>query len=68
MMVLEIATEIYEAKYKNDLKLDRYLMHLENGIDLLSKNALNKSQSFKELTEMNLALEYNMQLLVSHII
>lgn len=67
-MVLEIAKELYEAKYKDDLQLERYLTHLQNGINLLSKNALNNTQSFKELTEMNLALEYNMQLLVSHIL
>ena len=67
-MVLDIATTIYETKYKGDVKLEQNLSYLQNGINLLASNALSNSQSHRELTEMNLALEYNMELLLTHIV
>jgi len=64
-MVLDVARSIYEAKYKEDVKLEQYLSYLQNGINLLASNALARSKSHRELTEMNLALEYNMELMLS---
>ena len=67
-MVLDIAKSLYETKYKEDVQLDQYLSYLQNGINLLATNALTNSQSHRELTEMNLALEYNMEVLLTHIV
>lgn len=54
----EIAQSIYERNYKDSFLFEEYYRRLENGMTLLINNTLETTRSYRELTDMQLALEY----------
>lgn len=64
-MELEIAKGIYEHKYQNALSYNNYLEHVEHGLQLLDIH--NSSAAVEELEDMNKALEYNMEVMLKHL-
>ncbi|MBL7717669.1 MAG: hypothetical protein JNL72_02435 [Flavipsychrobacter sp.] len=64
-MQFEIAKDIYEHKYQDRVSLDNYLEHVEHGLNLLENQS--GSTDIQELEDMNLALEYNMEVMLKHL-
>lgn len=65
-MELEITKDIYEHKYQHRVSYDNYLEHVEHGLVLLNKYASDSPQ-LSELEDINLALEYNMEVMLKHL-
>jgi hypothetical protein len=65
-MELEITKGIYEHRYQDKVSYDNYLEHVEHGLELLNNHNSNNSE-LAELADMNLALEYNMEVMLKHL-
>jgi hypothetical protein len=64
-MQFEIAKDIYEHKYQDSVSYDQYLGQVEHGLDLLGSD--QGGMDVEELHDMNLALEYNMEVIMKHL-
>lgn len=64
-MQLEITKNIYEHKYQDALSYNNYLEHVEHGLQLLDNHA--SSAEVAELEDMNKALEYNIEVMLKHL-
>lgn len=62
----DIARSIYERRYSDSLKFDEYYKRLETGMALLVNNTLERNCSYKELADMQFALEYCEEMLAMH--
>jgi hypothetical protein len=67
-MNLDIARELYERKHAHELTFEQYISTLERGLKLISEQGANKRAELLQLKAMNIALEYNEELLVHGII
>jgi len=67
-MVLELAKEVYKSKYQQMLAMDQFFAYLQNGIDLLKSDSLGKTNNPMQMIAMNIALEYNMQVMVNELL
>lgn len=57
-------SHIYKDKYKAQLSYDQYLTFLNRGQKILKKRKENSNMSDQEIMAMNIALDYNMQVVV----
>ena len=64
-MELEITKDIYEHKYQDKVSYDNYLEHVEHGLELLEHHS--GATDVTELEDMNMALEYNMEVMLKHL-
>lgn len=64
-MELEITKGIYEHKYQEKVSYDNYLEHVEHGLELLDTHT--GVSDVNELQDMNMALEYNMEVMLKHL-
>jgi hypothetical protein len=64
-MELEITRDIYDHKYRGEVSYDAYLGQVEHGLDLLNSNST--APGVNELEDMNKALEYNMEIMLKHL-
>ena len=64
-MELEITKDIYEHKYQEKVSYDNYLEHVEHGLELLDNHT--GVSDVNELHDMNMALEYNMEVMLKHL-
>lgn len=64
-MLLEITKNIYEHKYQDALSYNNYLEHVEHGFQLLNHHTTGAE--VEELEDMNKALEYNMEVMLKHL-
>jgi hypothetical protein len=64
-MELDITRDIYEHKYAGQQSYDTYLHQVEHGLDLLGGDPT--APDLDELQDMNKALEYNMELMLKHL-
>lgn len=64
-MELDIAKDIYDHKYRDQVSYDAYLGQVEHGLDLLSDHSC--AHDLHELEDMNKAMEYNMEVMLKHL-
>ena len=64
-MLLEITKDIYEHKYQDAVSYNNYLEHVEHGLELL--NNRTSGAEVEELEDMNKALEYNIEVMLKHL-
>lgn len=67
-MVLELAQEVYRSKYQKTLAQDQFLAYLQNGIELLKADTLGKTNDTLKMIAMNIAMEYNMQVMMRELL
>jgi len=64
-MLLDITKNIYEHKYQDALSYNNYLEHVEHGLQLLDNHI--SGTEVEELEDMNKALEYNIEVMLKHL-
>lgn len=57
-------SHIYKDKYKGQFSYDQYLTFLNKGQKILKKRKENSNMTDQEVMAMNIALDYNMQVVV----
>ena len=67
-MEMHVARYIYNDSHCEYMDFEDYLNRLQNGIELLKKNTLNKVCSYVEMKAMKLALEYNLELMLKKVV
>lgn len=65
-MQQELIQKIHNQKYQNQLSLDDYIGQVALGLQLITTSGLNCKNS-SENKAVNLALEYNMELMVNYL-
>lgn len=60
-----ITRDIYDHKYADQVSYDAYVGQVEHGLDLLNTNT--SAHDLNELEDMNKALEYNMEVMLKHL-
>ena len=66
-MNVEIATQLYDHKYRMLLNYEYYMDLLHKGVSLLQAQSLEKNVHGVDMKAMNIALEYNIELLTHHL-
>jgi len=67
-MVLELAQEVYRSKYQKTFAQDQFFAYLLNGIELLKADTLGKTNDTLQMIAMNIAIEYNMQVMMRELL
>jgi hypothetical protein len=67
-MNIEIATQLYNDKYRMLFTFEYYIDLLRRGVRLLQANSLGKKCNNIEHKAMNIALEYNIEVMVYNLV
>ena len=62
----ELAQKIHEQKYQECMSIDEYNESLDQGFDLIKATGLQQATG-QNSQAVNLALEYNLELMVSYL-
>ena len=62
----ELAQKIHEQKYQESMSIDEYNQSLDQGFDLIKTTGLQQATG-QNSQAVNLALEYNLELMVSYL-
>ena len=68
-MITELANEIYDLRYSHEMTLEQYKVLLQKGLEFIRNNPTDKlfiSRFYKgdDLKAVNLALEYNQEVMI----